>query len=82
MNYMKQIKKAIIKLFKWKKIEHCYLYEIDGKQYVTERYISRDTFCFYNPFGGYKCKEISAYQCRKCGHFQANNNEPCERCGR
>lgn len=75
------VKMKLPKWMKWKKIEHYYLYETDEKQYITERYISRETFCFYNPFGDYKCKEISGYQCRHCGHIQRDNNKPCERCG-
>lgn len=68
------------KWMKWKKIKRCYLYEIDGKQYVSEIYLSREALCFYNPLGGYKCKEISGYQCRHCGHMQ-RDNKTCEKCG-
>lgn len=67
-------------ILKWKKIKRCYLYEVDGKQYVTERYISRETFCFYNPLGGYKCKVICGYKCRKCGHYQMRKTKYCENC--
>lgn len=69
------------KWMKWKKIEPCYLYEMDGKQYVTDVYLSLDALCFHNPFGGCKCKEISGYQCRRCKHMQQDNNKSCEKCG-
>lgn len=71
-SYIKQIKKVIIQKRKWRKVRGFLLDEIDGEKFVVEP----DWFIAAGESGS-----IDGYKCRRCGHFQTKNDEPCGRCG-
>lgn len=49
------------------------MFEIDGETIVMEL----DYFIATGSGGS-----VDGYKCRRCGHFQTNNNKPCKKCGR
>ncbi|MBU5491321.1 hypothetical protein [Butyricicoccus intestinisimiae] len=71
--WIKLKKDEFAKWRKWRSVRGYCLFEIEGEKIVFEPewYIAKDAYGI-----------TEGYKCRRCGHFQTNNNKPCERCGR
>ncbi len=70
--WIKSKKDEFAKWRKWRSVRGYCLFEIKGEKIVFEPewYIAKDAYGI-----------IEGYKCRRCGHFQTNNDEPCEKCG-